>query len=175
MRSCPQKRERLLWTTLQRGRFVVRQGGGPHRRGRDLDGSARRARFPHGRSEPLPGLSDTQWFGQDGQPITPEAWRDPVAKTFGMLRALQDAGVAGKVKFVGFDASPKLIDALKSGQIDGLIVQDPRKMGYLGVKTVVDKINGKPIEAKVDTGVTFVTKAGLDTPTIAALIAPPKN
>jgi isoamylase len=44
-------------------------------------------RFPHGRSEPAPGLSDTQWFGQDGQPITPEAWRDPIAKTFAMLRA----------------------------------------------------------------------------------------
>ncbi|HEY8610884.1 MAG TPA: glycogen debranching protein GlgX, partial [Roseomonas sp.] len=44
-------------------------------------------RFPHGQSEPMPGLSDTQWFGQDGHPMTPEAWRDPVAKTFAMLRA----------------------------------------------------------------------------------------
>ncbi|MFC0385435.1 glycogen debranching protein GlgX [Muricoccus vinaceus] len=44
-------------------------------------------RFPHGRSEPLPGLSDTQWFGQDGQALTPEAWGDPVSKTFAMLRA----------------------------------------------------------------------------------------
>lgn len=95
--------------------------------------------------------------------------------TFGMLLALQDAGVAGKVKFVGFDASPKLIDGLKAGQVDGLIVQDPRKMGYLGVKTLYDKIKGKTVEAKVDTGVTFVTKAGLDKPDIAALIAPPKN
>ncbi len=95
--------------------------------------------------------------------------------TFGMLLALQEAGVAGKVKFVGFDASPKLIDGLKAGQVDGLIVQDPRKMGYLGVKAVVDKINGKPIEARVDTGVTFVTKANLETPDVAALIAPPKN
>ncbi|WP_043831756.1 glycogen debranching protein GlgX [Muricoccus aerilatus] len=47
----------------------------------------RPARFPHGRSEPVPGLSDTQWFGQDGQPMTPDAWNDPVAKTFAMLRA----------------------------------------------------------------------------------------
>jgi glycogen operon protein len=44
-------------------------------------------RFPHGRSEPVPGISDTQWFGQDGEPLTPEAWGDPVAKTFAMLRA----------------------------------------------------------------------------------------
>jgi glycogen operon protein len=44
-------------------------------------------RFPHGRSEPVPGISDTQWFGQDGEPLTPDAWGDPVAKTFAMLRA----------------------------------------------------------------------------------------
>ncbi|WP_338661358.1 glycogen debranching protein GlgX [Pararoseomonas sp. SCSIO 73927] len=44
-------------------------------------------RFPHGQSQPMPGLADTEWFGQDGQPMTPEAWRDPIAKTFAMLRA----------------------------------------------------------------------------------------
>lgn len=95
--------------------------------------------------------------------------------TFGMLLALKDAGVAGKVKFVGFDSSPKLIEGLKAGEINGLVVQNPRKMGELGVKAVVDKINGKPVEKKVDTGVNFVTKANLETPDIAALVAPPKN
>ena len=94
--------------------------------------------------------------------------------TFGMLRALQDASVAGKVKFVGFDASPKLIEALTAGQIDGLVVQNPRKMGELGVKAVVAKLQGKPVDPKVDTGVTFVTKANMATPDVAALIAPPK-
>src|SRR5688572_5114317 len=53
--------------------------------------------------------------------------------TFGTLRALEDAGVAGTVKFVGFDASAKLIDGLKSGKINGLIVQNPHKMGYLEI------------------------------------------
>ena len=94
--------------------------------------------------------------------------------TFGMLLALQDAKVAGKVKFVGFDASPKLIDGLKAGEVDGLIVQNPRKMGEMGVKAVVNKIMGKPVEAKVDTGVTYVSKANMETPDVAALIAPPK-
>ncbi len=96
--------------------------------------------------------------------------------TFGMLRALEDAKLAGKVKFVGFDASPKLIDGLKANEIDGLIVQDPRKMGYLGVKTLVQKLKGEKIEStNVDTGVTYVTKAGLSDSAIAELIAPPKN
>lgn len=95
--------------------------------------------------------------------------------TFGMLLALQDSGVAGKVKFVGFDASPKLIDGLNAGKIDGLIVQNPRRMGELGVKAVVDKLQGKTVEASVDTGVTFVSKANITTPDVAALIAAPKN
>ena len=94
--------------------------------------------------------------------------------TFGMLLALQSAGVAGKVKFVGFDASSKLIQGMRTGLIDGLVVQNPRQMGYLGVKTIVSKVEGKPFQALIDTGVEFVTKANVDTPKIAALIAPPK-
>ena len=95
--------------------------------------------------------------------------------TFGMLLVLQGAGVAGKVKFVGFDSSPKLIDGLNAGSIDGLVVQNPRKMGELGVKAIIDKLKGKAGEANVDTGVSFVTKANISTPDIAALVAPPKN
>jgi ribose transport system substrate-binding protein len=94
---------------------------------------------------------------------------------FGMLRVLQDSGQAGKVHFVGFDANPKLIDGLKAGQIDGLVVQNPRNMGYLGVKAIVDSIHGKPVDKRIDTGATLVTKANLSDPTVAELIAPPKE
>jgi ribose transport system substrate-binding protein len=95
--------------------------------------------------------------------------------TFGMLRVLQDSGQAGKVKFVGFDANPKLIEALGNHQIDALVVQDPRKMGYLGVKAIVDEIHGKPVDARIDTGATLVTPANMKDTEIAALIAPPKE
>ncbi|MGD8537060.1 MAG: substrate-binding domain-containing protein, partial [Candidatus Aminicenantes bacterium] len=50
------------------------------------------------------------------------------SSTFGTLRALQESGLAGKVKFVGFDSSPKLIQALRDGHIHGLVLQDPMKM-----------------------------------------------
>lgn len=62
--------------------------------------------------------------------------------TFGMLRALQDSKLAGKVKFVGFDSSRMLVNALENGEIHGLILQDPFKMGYLGVKTIYAFLNG---------------------------------
>ena len=63
--------------------------------------------------------------------------------TFGMLRALDAAGRSGKVRFVGFDASQKLVEALGQGKIDGLVVQNPFRMGELGVATIVDAIAGR--------------------------------
>ena len=63
--------------------------------------------------------------------------------TFGMLRALQDGGWPGKVKFVGFDSSDKLVEALRRGEIDGLVLQNPMHMGYLGVKTMVASTCGE--------------------------------
>ena len=92
--------------------------------------------------------------------------------TFGMLRALQGAGLAGKVKYVGFDSSAKLVEALKNGEINGLVLQNPMRMGYLGVKTVVDSINGKPVENRIDTGVQLVTKENMDEPDVKELLQP---
>jgi ribose transport system substrate-binding protein len=96
------------------------------------------------------------------------------SSTFGMLRALQSNGWAGKVRFVGFDASSKLVEALRAGEIDALVVQNPRKMGYLGVKTMVDKIAGKPVEARIDTGATLVTKENMDSDEIRKVLEAPK-
>lgn len=92
--------------------------------------------------------------------------------TFGMLRALQDGGFAGKVKFVGFDSSAKLIEAMKAGQLHGLILQNPFQMGYLSVKTVVSSLNKQPFEKRVDTGETLVTPENMDRPEIQELLAP---
>lgn len=70
----------------------------------------------------------------------------------GVLRALQNEGLAGKVKFVGFDPNPPLIDAMSAGEVDGIVLQDPIKMGYLAVKTLVDSLNGKQVENRIATG-----------------------
>jgi ribose transport system substrate-binding protein len=95
------------------------------------------------------------------------------SSTFGLLRVLQDNNWAGKIKFMGFDSSSKLVDALKSGQIDGLIVQNPYKMGYEGVKTIIDVINKKTVPEKEDTGATLVTKENMDQDDIKKLLSPP--
>ena len=92
--------------------------------------------------------------------------------SFALLRVLQDNGWAGKVKFVGFDASPNLIAGLRNGGIDGLVVQDPVQMGYMAVKTMVAHLQGKPVEKWIDTGVHVATKENMDTPEIKALLEP---
>ena len=63
-----------------------------------------------------------------------------------------------------------MIDGLRAGQIDALIVQNPYKMGYEGVKAVALAIKGQPVEKKMDTGVAVVTKDALDKPEIKALL-----
>jgi ribose transport system substrate-binding protein len=93
--------------------------------------------------------------------------------TIGMLLALQDINKAGNVHFIGFDPSPILLAAMRARQLDGIVVQDPMKMGYLGVKTMVDHLRGKPVARRIDTGVTLVTPANLDSARVKELVAPP--
>jgi ribose transport system substrate-binding protein len=92
--------------------------------------------------------------------------------TLAMLRVLQDNGWAGKVKFVGFDASDTLVKGLGDGNIDGLVLQDPVNMGYLGVKTMVAHLRGQPVERRVDTGVRLVTREHMNDPDAKELLHP---
>jgi ribose transport system substrate-binding protein len=92
--------------------------------------------------------------------------------TLAMLRVLEDNGWAGKVRFIGFDATDSLVKGLRDGHLDGLVVQDPVKMGYLGVKTMVAHLAEQPIEARIDTGVRLVTKADMDQPEVVELLKP---
>jgi ribose transport system substrate-binding protein len=93
--------------------------------------------------------------------------------TGGMLLALQDAGLAGKVKLVGFDGTAAFVEAMRAGQLHGFVLQSPFRMATLGVFTMVDHLLGKPVPRRVDTGVLVVTPANLDTPEVQELLNPP--
>lgn len=93
--------------------------------------------------------------------------------TAGMLLALQDIGKAGKVMFVGFDNSQTFVDAMRAKQLHGIVVQNPFNMGYLGVRTMVESIQGKPVEKRIDTGVNLVTLENLDAAETQTLLHPP--
>jgi ribose transport system substrate-binding protein len=92
--------------------------------------------------------------------------------TFALMRVLQDHGWAGKVRFVGFDASDNLIKGLADGHIDALVIQDPVKMGYLAVKTLVSHIKGEPVEKRIDTGVHLATAETMNQPAMKELLKP---
>lgn len=89
------------------------------------------------------------------------AANEPTA--IGVGKAIADSGKAGKIVAIGFDGAPILQDYVKKGVYQGIMVQSPYNMGYLGVKTAWDKIKGKKIKEFIDTGVFAVTTENIAT------------
>lgn len=82
----------------------------------------------------------------------------------GMGRALVQAGKAGKVVAIGFDGNADLQGFVKDGTIEAIAVQSAYEMGNLGVKTVMELVEGKKVPAFRDTGVLMVNKKNIDSP-----------
>jgi ribose transport system substrate-binding protein len=85
--------------------------------------------------------------------------------TMGMMTALEDlrrSGVQTDAIFVGFDTSPKLLEDLLAGRVDALVAQNPRRIGYLAVETLVKHLGGEQVEPIVDTGAQLVTRERLE-------------
>jgi isoamylase len=49
-------------------------------------------RFLHGREEPVPGIRDIEWFGPNGQELSPEDWHDPEGRALALRLAARDGG-----------------------------------------------------------------------------------
>jgi ribose transport system substrate-binding protein len=89
---------------------------------------------------------------------------------FGMMKALQNMKLAGKVKFVGFDSSKELLDAVTAGEIEGLVLQNPGNMGKLAVENMIKLLKGETIDKRIDTGAKLVDKANMDSDEVKALL-----
>ena len=93
--------------------------------------------------------------------------------TLAMLDALHETGQnGGKAAFIGYDNNPQLLAALKSGDIKGLVIQNPMQMGYQAVRTLVSHLQGKTIEKEIDTGCTMVTMDNITKPAVDELLNP---
>ena len=88
------------------------------------------------------------------------------------MKAINDAKRKDKVRLVGFDASKALVEGLRGGAIDALVVQNPLRMGELGVRAMVEALGGKSVEKRIDTGCTLVTKATMESPEAKEVLAP---
>ncbi len=94
--------------------------------------------------------------------------------TIAMTKALRDLGLAGgKVKMIGFDAGSQSVADMKAGDVQGLVVQAPVRMGYLGVKTLVAHLRKQKVDKRIDTGVTMVSRENMNSPEVAELLNPP--
>ncbi len=94
------------------------------------------------------------------------------SSTFGMLLALRQAGVAGKVRLVGFDSATKLVEALAQGDLDALVLQDPVGIGYQGVRAMIDLLQGRPPPRRIATDLVIATRATMREPRIRELLSP---
>lgn len=97
------------------------------------------------------------------------------ATSLATVAALRQAGLAGRVKFVGFDASPAMLAAMRAGDVAALVVQRPERMGYESVMRAWQAAQqrtgmGQPV-IRVDTGVFLVDPAHLDTPAMREALA----
>ena len=84
--------------------------------------------------------------------------------TLAAVKALQEKGVRFEGSFVAFDDTKPLVESLEAGLVDALVVQDAYKIGYLGVKSLVDHLNKKPVEPFINTGVTVRTASPAASP-----------
>ena len=81
-------------------------------------------------------------------------------------------GRKAKVKLVGFDWSPTLLDDLRSGVIDSLVVQHPFKMGYESVISAVKKLRGETVLKMNNLAPRLILKDDLDKPDVEAQLNP---
>ena len=90
----------------------------------------------------------------------------------GAALAIKARGLADKVNLVAFDSTEGMVEDLKTGAIDAMVVQDPFKMGYQAVKTQVDHLHGITIPKRIDLSANVITKPDLDKPEVKALLFP---
>ena len=92
--------------------------------------------------------------------------------TTGASLAVKARGLAGKVKVVAFDASDNLVEDMKAGAIQAMVVQDPFQMGYQTVKTLIDKLDGKTPPKRIDLSAKVIFADEVSKPENQRLLSP---
>jgi ribose transport system substrate-binding protein len=96
---------------------------------------------------------------------------DPVM-ALAVGQAIAEKKSDDKINVVGVGSDEKLVRFLADDVITGLVVEDPFRMGYEGVKTALAASKGEQVPANVDTGVTLVTKANMSSSRSQELLKP---
>ena len=139
-------------------------------------------------NEQYPGIQVVQWLYGDASASKSLSTAEDIltshpdlnglfasneSSTVGAVRAIRQRNLSAQVVLVGFDATPDLVNNVRDSSIDSLVIQNPHKMGYEGVRTILDKLAGREPARRIDTGVSLLTKENVDTPEIQQLIKTP--
>lgn len=111
-------------------------------------------------------------FTKDGAVQVDGIFASNQPTAIGMLRTIDKmkaSGVKVECPYVGFDAHEVLLAGIRDGKIAAIVTQDPKRMGYLGVKNMVAYLGGAKLEPKIPTATATVTKENIDTPEIKAV------
>lgn len=92
------------------------------------------------------------------------------ATTIGAMLSLKRLGLAGKIHHVGFDFTPLLMRALNTGEISGLIVQQPYLMGYTSAKTLIHAMKGEEVPGLIDIPAFYVDADNVASPEIQDIV-----
>ncbi len=93
------------------------------------------------------------------------------AASLGSIQAIRSRRLSGKVKLVTFDSSDTHVEALNEGTIDIMLVQDPVRLGYEAVKSLVQKLRGETPARRMELPVRVIVKSDLDKPETRALLS----
>ena len=88
----------------------------------------------------------------------------------GVMNAVQELGMKGKLVVIGYDSGQQQMEAIRSGLLAGAITQDPIGIGYKAVEAAVKAVKGETLPLFIDTGFHWFDATNIDDPVIAALL-----
>jgi ribose transport system substrate-binding protein len=94
--------------------------------------------------------------------------------TLGVCEAVEELGLGGKIVIVGFNSDEEELGYIRRGILDGVIIQNPYVMGYVGVRYAKQAVTGASVGKQLDTGVTFVNANNMNDDYIMLMLYPDK-
>jgi ribose transport system substrate-binding protein len=95
--------------------------------------------------------------------------------TLGICDAVSQLGLGSNIVVVGFNSDEDELNYIRTGVLDGTVVQNPYIMGYVGVRYVHKVIQHSTVPVELNTGSTFVTQANMNDDYVQLLLYPDKQ
>jgi ribose transport system substrate-binding protein len=80
----------------------------------------------------------------------------------GAVEAIAARNLTGKITIVGVDATSEAVRAVQAGRLTADVAMHPEVLGRSAVQAAIKAARGEPIEKRIDTGETLVTKENAD-------------